>query len=110
MLDKVTPETYRHPHPLTEIQREHVLEHYQRAAPVMALDFPHVPIVAAWHDDGLGTPATFQGAALFSPFPRCVDVRWPSGLGCAPRRAPRVYRPRALENVPGVGGHFKCTT
>ena len=63
MLDKVVSETHPpHPHPLTELQREHVLEHYRRAAPLMALDFPHVPVVGAWHDDGLGTPPTFSGA------------------------------------------------
>jgi bifunctional non-homologous end joining protein LigD len=74
VVDKVISQTDRHPHPLTEIQREHVVEHYARAAPVMALDFPHVPIVGAWHDDGLGTPATFSGAWPGLP-PAVVRVR-----------------------------------
>ena len=45
----------------TELQKAHILEHYRRAAPLMALDFPHVPVAAAWHDHGLGKPATFSG-------------------------------------------------
>ena len=28
-------------------------------------------------------------------------------LAPLPRRAPKMYHPRALENVPGVGGHLK---
>jgi hypothetical protein len=42
VLDKVTSQTHRHPHPLTEIQREHVLAHYERAAPVMAVLGPRL--------------------------------------------------------------------
>jgi bifunctional non-homologous end joining protein LigD len=57
MLDQVISEW----RPLTDVQKAHVREHYERAAPLMALDFPHAPIVGAWHDDGLGTPATFSG-------------------------------------------------
>lgn len=31
----------------------------------------------------------------------------PVALEPDPRRAPKMYHPRALENVPGVGGHLK---
>lgn len=65
MLDKVVPPPAQppelHSHPLTALQKQHVLEHYQRALPLMVVDFPHVPFVGAFHPYGLGNQPTFSG-------------------------------------------------
>jgi DNA primase len=37
-----------------------VVAHYQRAAPLLARNFPHVPLVTSYHPDGLGKPAVFK--------------------------------------------------
>ena len=37
-----------------------VVAHYQRAAPLLAADFPHVPLVSSYHVEGLGKPAVFK--------------------------------------------------
>jgi DNA primase len=37
-----------------------VVEHYQRAAPLLAKNFPHVPLVSSYHLEGLGKPAVFK--------------------------------------------------
>lgn len=86
MVDKVisAPESGQ-ARGLTELQREHVVAHYLRAAPLMARDFPHVPVVGAWHDHGLGEPATFCGGwpGLPSAVVR-VHVRTESGTHLYP--------------------------
>ncbi|MBV8370852.1 MAG: hypothetical protein JO036_18210 [Candidatus Eremiobacteraeota bacterium] len=65
MLDKIVPQPTQQPvlhsHPLTALQKEHIFEHYQRALPLMVLDFPHVPFVGAFHPYGLGNQPTFSG-------------------------------------------------
>ena len=45
---------------LSDPQKALVLAHYHVAAPLLVANFPHVPLVASYHPDGLGTPATFE--------------------------------------------------
>jgi len=46
----------------------------------------------------------YPGLEIASPLRRIPSGAPTSGR---PRRAAKVYHPRALENVPGVGGHLK---
>jgi DNA primase len=87
VVDKVISEVPAHARALTELQREHVVEHYLREAPLMARDFLGVPVVGAWHDHGLGEPATFSGG-------------WP-GLPSAVVRV-RVTTPSGAHWYPGL--------
>lgn len=43
-------------HPETAL----VVAHYQLAAPLLAANFSHVPLVSSYHPQGLGTPAEFK--------------------------------------------------
>lgn len=52
---------------ISDPQKTLVIAHYERAAPLMAADFPHIPLVSSYHPNGLGTPATFKFV-------------WPEGL------------------------------
>jgi bifunctional non-homologous end joining protein LigD len=45
---------------LAEPEKALVVAHYQRAAPLLAADFPHVPLVSSYHPDGLGKPPVFK--------------------------------------------------
>jgi hypothetical protein len=47
------------------------------------------------------------GEAFTSQFPLLPKAIDPSDVLQNPRRAPKMYHPWALENVPGVGGHLK---
>jgi DNA primase len=45
---------------LPEPQKALVLAHYQRAAPLLAADFPNAPLVSSYHVHGLGKPPEFR--------------------------------------------------
>lgn len=45
---------------LSDAEKAAVAAHYQHAAPLLALDFPNVPLVSSYHVDGLGNPPRFR--------------------------------------------------
>jgi DNA primase len=45
---------------ITPEQRAAIERHYDIAAPLMALDFPHAPLVTTWHPHGLATKPEFR--------------------------------------------------
>lgn len=45
---------------LADPEKALVVAHYQRAAPLLANDFLHVPLVSSYHREGLGKPPVFK--------------------------------------------------
>ena len=45
---------------LKDPEKAAVVAHYERAAPLLALNFPNMPLVSSYHIDGLGKPPRFR--------------------------------------------------
>jgi len=68
-------------HRLAQAEERLILGHYERVAPLIATNFPHVPLIAMYYPRGLEEDATYSGA-WHEPLPHTIPsavVVTPSG-------------------------------
>jgi DNA primase len=56
----------------TEAQVLAILDHYERVAPFIVANFPHVPLATSYYINGLGTEPTFSGGTWLKPLPASI--------------------------------------